>query len=321
MARRTDSESPPLVTVCVLTYNTGDFVSEAIESVLASNYAPLEFILIDDASEDDSAQVLNKWAPKLGARTVFHLENKGVVANCNLALEMANGEYLFFIGDDVIVPNRVAKDIEILERDDSIALTSAQMIMIDGSGRAIGPLIPKRVGKRFGQLKLSTWRTWLLGSPLLTPSITWRTSSLKNVGGWPIGYEIEDKPMFLRLSNHGCKVEVQDKVTTYYRRHGGNLSLKRRPAFIDEDLRMLREFHVPIPKAIAVIRSTLELYQWCYSDPSAIDAARSALRQANLQSLSWVLESKVLRMLFLLMLAVLNPGSLTKNQVRSFLKS
>lgn len=319
MSDQSNSETPPLVSVCVLTYNTGAFVSEAIESVREGNYPNLEFILIDDASDDDSARVLNDWAPSLNARTVFRRENKGVVANCNLALEMANGKYLFFIGDDLITPSRIEEDVKILELDESIALTAAQMIMIDGSGNQIGQLIPKRVGKRFGRLQLSSWRTWLLGSPLLTPSITWRTASLRCIGGWPGGYEIEDKPMFLRLSNLGCTVNVQDKVTTFYRRHGGNLSMKRRPAFISEDLRMLDEFQVPIPRAVALVRSTLELYQWCYSDAGAIDAATAALRQANLQKLSWVLKSKALKLGFLMLLAVLNPKSLRKNQVRSFL--
>ena len=188
MSDQSDSETPPLVSVCVLTYNTGAFVSEAIESVLESNYPHLEFILIDDASDDDSARVLNDWAPRLNARTVFRRENKGVVANCNLALEMANGKYLFFIGDHLITPNRIEEDVEILELDDPVALTSAQIIMIDGNGNQIGQLIPKRVGERFGRLRMTSWRTWLLGSPLLTPSITRGTSSLRCIGGWAVGH-------------------------------------------------------------------------------------------------------------------------------------
>jgi|YNPNPStandDraft_1061719.scaffolds.fasta_scaffold02918_6 glycosyltransferase involved in cell wall biosynthesis len=103
-----------LVSVLVPCYNAGRWVGETLDSVLAQTYRPLEIIVVDDGSTDDSAAVLERYA-KQGV-TVIRQENRGQTAALNRALELARGDFVQYLdADDLLHPAKVELQVARLQ--------------------------------------------------------------------------------------------------------------------------------------------------------------------------------------------------------------
>ena len=92
---------PPLVSVIMPCFNRLDTIEEAVNSVLAQSYARIELILIDDGSEDGTAQWCERCAntnPQVNALLLS--QNGGVSAARNRGLEAAQGEYIMYLDSD-----------------------------------------------------------------------------------------------------------------------------------------------------------------------------------------------------------------------------
>jgi glycosyltransferase involved in cell wall biosynthesis len=106
--------SRPLVSVIVPTYNCERFIGEAIGSVLAQSYEPLEVIAVDDGSVDGTVRLLRDFGERV---RVFTQVNRGPAAARNHAVQHARGEYLAFLdGDDLWLPGQPAVLMDHVER-------------------------------------------------------------------------------------------------------------------------------------------------------------------------------------------------------------
>lgn len=90
----------PLVSVIVPLYNASAYVTEALDSVLASTYRPLEVVVVDDGSKDDSLSVVQTYAKMHPEVRVLHQENAGVSVARNHAIHKAKGEYILPVDAD-----------------------------------------------------------------------------------------------------------------------------------------------------------------------------------------------------------------------------
>lgn len=93
----------PLFTIATVTYNSGKWVKQAIESVLASSYTSFEYIIADDCSSDDTWKIVCEYND---TRIVSFRQrhNMGEYANRNSVINAAKGKYLLFVdGDDVLL--------------------------------------------------------------------------------------------------------------------------------------------------------------------------------------------------------------------------
>jgi len=109
-----------LVSVIIPTYNRAHLVTEAMDSVWAQTYRPIELIVVDDGSTDNTSAVLKQWArahsgdPRFELRT-FRQENRGAPAARNLGLIESRGEYIQFIdSDDKADPRKATRSLEVL---------------------------------------------------------------------------------------------------------------------------------------------------------------------------------------------------------------
>lgn len=105
MCNNTAINLNPLVTVITVTYNSSKYVRSAIESILASSYTNFELIIGDDASSDNTWEIVQKYKD---TRIVAYRNesNLGEYPNRVKAIHQAKGEYLIFIdGDDMIYPH------------------------------------------------------------------------------------------------------------------------------------------------------------------------------------------------------------------------
>lgn len=202
--------SAPLVTVLLPVYNGARFVAEAVESVLAQTYAPVEFLAIDDGSTDVSAEILGRYD---GVR-VIRQENQGVAAARNRGVAEAQGEIVAFIDqDDRWRPGKLEAQVAYL-RDHPEA------------GLVLGHL------ENFLEPGTEDWPDWLnpatVGTPvpgLMPGTFVIRRSFFETVG--PFNEAIEtasDSEWLLRAHRAGDPGHVLPDVVLDRRVHSANQS-------------------------------------------------------------------------------------------------
>ena len=97
-------------------YNTAKYLPACLDSLLDQGipYEEYEVILINDGSTDHSAEILDRYANEYPNLRVIHKENSGVSATRNIALDMAQGEYIWFIDSDDFIEKNVLPELRTL---------------------------------------------------------------------------------------------------------------------------------------------------------------------------------------------------------------
>ncbi len=120
------TQNKPKISVLVPIYNVEQYLSECVDSILASTLKDIEVILLDDGSKDKSGEISDAYALKDKRVKVVHKQNSGYGATMNVGLNTATGEYIAIVeSDDIIRSNMFekqyalaqSKDIEVLKAD------------------------------------------------------------------------------------------------------------------------------------------------------------------------------------------------------------
>jgi glycosyltransferase involved in cell wall biosynthesis len=107
-----------LVTVIMPVYNTGLRLKESVNSVLQSSYRNIEFLIVDDGSEKETAELCDMLGKKDDRIKVIHQKNGGVSAARNTGLKHAKGDYITFVdSDDFLEANMISALTDIAERE------------------------------------------------------------------------------------------------------------------------------------------------------------------------------------------------------------
>jgi glycosyltransferase involved in cell wall biosynthesis len=204
----------PLVTVVVAVHNGERFLRPALESLYAQDYERFEVVFVDDGSTDASAQIARSFP---GIRYV-HQQNQGLAAARNTGLALAEGDFLAYLDDDDLLPPRkLRRQAEYLVANPDVGcVLGRQEIMLEPGVEPPEWLIRDRV---FGDLD---------GIPFVSAMI--RTQLLRYVGGFDPTYRFaEDRDLFVRLREHGVRIEVIPEVLLFRRFHGDNMNFRMRP--------------------------------------------------------------------------------------------
>ncbi|MGE0171419.1 MAG: glycosyltransferase family 2 protein [Oligoflexales bacterium] len=143
----------PLVSIITPSYNSASFIAVTIESVLAQTYCNWEMIVCDDASEDDSREVIDRYAEKDSRiRPILLEKNLGVANARNVALQESRGEFIAFLdSDDVWNPEKLKRQVEFcLSRNADFCYSSYRFI--DEQGNVIGAAVPVKSSVSYSQL-------------------------------------------------------------------------------------------------------------------------------------------------------------------------
>jgi glycosyltransferase involved in cell wall biosynthesis len=203
--------STPLVSVVLPVFNGELFLAEAIESVLAQTWSPVELIVVDDGSTDRSAEIARGFD-----LTYLHQENGGVAAARNRGAEEARGELLSFIDqDDVWLPRKLERQLAALTADPGAGICSCQFEMFVEPGDEL----PEWADERFLE---GSHRTPQVGTLLV------RSEVFEEVGPFDTSFfAANDTDWFLRTRDLGVRVAFVDEPLQRYRLHGGNASASR----------------------------------------------------------------------------------------------
>lgn len=110
----------PLFSVIVPAYNSEQFLSICIRSVLSQTEPDFELLIVDDGSSDNTLSILQKVSQTDSRIKVFHQENKGHTGARNTGLENATGNYVLFLdSDDGLEPDVLKRCKEVFQRDSS----------------------------------------------------------------------------------------------------------------------------------------------------------------------------------------------------------
>src|SRR5690349_2301444 len=114
----------PRVSVIVSCYNLGQFLDEAVESVLAQTFTDFEILIVDDGSTDGETRRLLSAYQKPRTR-VIRSENRGLPATKNLGLKNTRGSYVcMFDADDRLDPSFLQKSVAALDENPEVAFVS-----------------------------------------------------------------------------------------------------------------------------------------------------------------------------------------------------
>ena len=126
------STRSPSVSVVMPVYNGGQYLAEAMNSILEQTFRDFEFIIIDDGSTDSSAKTIRSFKDK---KVVFHqnTQNMGNFASRNIGMEMARGRYICVMdADDISFPRRLEKQFAYMEAHSDVGIGGSFIQLLPG---------------------------------------------------------------------------------------------------------------------------------------------------------------------------------------------
>ena len=202
----------PTVSVIIPCFNQGQYLSDAINSVLAQNFQDLEIIIVDDGSTaQDTLQVFANF--QYAKSRVIRSKNQGLPAARNLAISHAKGRYILPLDcDDKIAPSYLEKAVSLLDADPALGIVYCRA--------------------EFFGIQSGLWRLEKYCFPefLFEPSIfcsaVFRREDWEATGGYSseLLHGYEDHDFWLGLIKRGRKVRQLDEVLFSYRRTAQSMS-------------------------------------------------------------------------------------------------
>tara|TARA_Y100000590_G_scaffold467143_1_gene644973 strand:+ start:1388 stop:2407 length:1020 start_codon:yes stop_codon:yes gene_type:complete len=212
----------PKVSVLMPVHNGEKYLYEAIDSILCQSYTDFEIIIIDDASTDNSLEIIRKFKyDKL--ILIKNVSNIGQAESENIGLNMANGKYIARLDqDDMMVNNRIEKQVQFLDNHEQVAAVGSQYWCINSVGEKI-----KRLRWPIG-LENNLFSVIVGHVPIGDPGVMYRNEVAQSMRGYKQKYEpAEDYDLWLRLYLNGYECDNLDEYLTLYRSHSKQISIKK----------------------------------------------------------------------------------------------
>lgn len=206
-------------TVLMAVYNTDlNYLNEAIESILNQTYKNFEFIIVNDGSNKETTDFLNKLCdPRINL--IHNEKNMGLIYSSNLGFEKAKGEYVLKMdSDDISHPTRLKKQIEFLDNNPQIDILGTAFEKFPKTKIIIPPKDDKDI----------KYTLRFLYNPLAHPTVAIRKSTIEklNMQYNPKDKICEDYGMWLNYIDDVNFANLED-VLLKYRWHGNNISKKK----------------------------------------------------------------------------------------------
>lgn len=201
-------KSNSLVSIVIPVHNGEIYIREALESCLKQTYQNIEIIVVDDKSEDNTLNILKEYGEKI---TVLPVEKQNGLGNViNIGIRASKGKYIARMdADDIMLPERIQKQVEYLENNTNCVAVGGQIDIIDQDGKVIGH---REYALKDRDLKKNRF----LFQPFAHPAVTLRKDVLEDIGLYPEDmWKVEDVRLFLILSTKGEFANLPDTVLKY----------------------------------------------------------------------------------------------------------
>jgi Glycosyl transferase family 2 len=204
-----------VVSVIIACCNQAHFLAEAIESALGQTHRPVEVVVVDDGSTDNTQEVAQRY-PEV---RYIRQNNQGLSAARNTGIRRSNGEFLIFLdADDRLRPNAAEAGLGALAANPAAAFASGEHchLGLDGVARRVRSRAPL-TGEHYAHLLEGNY----VGCPA---AVTYRRPAVAAAGGFDARFTpCEDYELYLRLARRYPVVEHGATVAEY-RRYGAAMS-------------------------------------------------------------------------------------------------
>ncbi len=230
------ASAPPLVSIITPpTFNRERTITQAVESVLAQSYSHWELIIVDDGSRDSTREKLASYLDD--ERIHYHFqENQGQSIARNLALQYARGELLCFLdSDDLWVPEKLEKQVALMEAHPKVDVLHSDEIMIDEQGRELSRKNMRRYSGRIA-------RQMLVDNSVSINTVMARRKCFDAMGGFSGRYGVaDDYDIWLRFSARFTFLYVPEYWGGYYRVMADQISSDKKRRFAANEA-IIRDF-------------------------------------------------------------------------------
>ncbi len=202
----------PRISVIIPCYNLGQYLFEAIDTVLQQTLGDMEIIVVDDGSEDSFTQFLLSGLehPLL---TILHQQNQGVAAARNLGIRHARSAYISCLDpDDRLDPTFYEKAVAILDEQSAVGLVTGHLEFFDERGGVLA-------------YEDCDFPELLVANRVVEPAV-FRREAWEQAGGYRSFSKngIEDWDLWITLVEQGYRVAVIPEVVWYYRIRANQMS-------------------------------------------------------------------------------------------------
>jgi glycosyltransferase involved in cell wall biosynthesis len=245
----------PKVSVIIPVYNGGEFLSKAMESVIAQTYSDWQIVAVNDGSTDNSLEILRMYEHRLPSKIhIVSQKNSGASSARNRGIIESKGEYIAFLdSDDSWLPEKLEKQVEFLESNKELGLVYSDCYIIDnGSNMEENTYLcrtkPFR-GNIFSELVYNNF--------IPTSTVLVRRKVLDKVGLFnPVLRISQDYDLWLRLAEI-YSVDFINQPLAKYRFHNEGIS-KNVELMIAEDFQILEYWLNKRPELRAELKSEIK---------------------------------------------------------------
>ena len=221
-----------LITVYITNYNYGNFLKKSINSVINQNYKNFKLIIIDDASTDNSVEIIKSFKFVKGVKFIFNKKRLGHVKSSNKAIKLAKGKYILRLdADDYLKNDALAKLVKIIRKNSRVKMVFPNFKWINSNGKVLTKFTYKNKPKYF-----------LNDQPAHGACSLIDLKFLKQLGGYCEKFDRQDG-FYIWLAILLKKYEINNSKENlfFYRKHQKNLS-KNKLKILQTRLKIINNF-------------------------------------------------------------------------------
>ncbi len=186
---------PPTISVIIVNYNTADHLARCLPSVLAQQGPSFEILVVDNASQDNSVEMIRSQFPSV--TLISSPQNLGFAKANNLALEQARGQYIYFLNPDTEVrKNTFSTMLSFMDSTPKVGMAGTAIFYPNNTPQS--SVEYHYPGQRYTHNELNNLPgqiAWLLGASLIV-----RSKIIKKIGGFSEDYFLYGEDIDLGLS-------------------------------------------------------------------------------------------------------------------------
>jgi len=232
----------PLISVITATYNMGQYLNDAIDSVLSQDYQSLECIVVDDGSDDNTKNILAQYQEDPRVMVICQ-DNSGQTVAKNRGISAAHGEFLAFCdADNIWLPDKLSRQIKCYNSNPEVGVVYGDIELMNEQGDPLPtPSIKRYSGRITGKLLADNFVTF---NTTLVPR-----RIIDKVGGFDESLSMAiDYDLWLRISVEYEFIHIPAPLARY-RVWSGQLSHRTAERF-DNCFKLLNQFLDRYPRSV-----------------------------------------------------------------------
>jgi glycosyltransferase involved in cell wall biosynthesis len=201
----------PKVSIVMCVWNGAMHLRESIDSILTQTFRDFEFVVVNDASTDETAQILNEYAQRdARIKILTNEKNIGLTKSLNRGIRASHGIYIARIdAGDTSESTRFAQQVQFLDEHPDYGLVGAWTHVIDDNSQIIGDM-------KYPTDTVSLKKDLIKYNPFVHSSVMMRRDILEKTGLYDESWKYaQDYELFLRISTHAHIANIGTYLVSY----------------------------------------------------------------------------------------------------------